>query len=223
MCQYCDEKALPCLMCGRACMEYQLDRTRCRGCASAHRPPDVWPVFRFCPYCGRDLGKNENQNENQNQGENEMARLIWTSEMDETVRRMDADGASDAEICEALGIEKTQLKNRRYNLQYNERKSCDAVDTIGNTEGRSPDPAETREAYRDNEDRQGGGILSDTERGLVRLVEEKEEELQKARQEARWFQDKLDREIVEGERLRKKLAEKDRIIVKMVAEIYGEV
>lgn len=152
-----------------------------------------------------------------------MARLIWTSEMDETVRRMEADGASDAEICEVLGIEKTQLKNRRYNLQYNERKSCDAVDTIGNTEGRSPDPAETREAYRETEDRQGGGILSDTERGLVRLGEEKEEELQKARQEARWFQDKLDREIVEGERLRKKLAEKDRIIVKMVAEIYGEV
>lgn len=215
MCQYCDEKGLPCLMCGRACMEYQLDRTRCRRCATAHRPPDVWPVFRFCPYCGRDLGKNENQNENQNQGENEMARLIWTSEMDETVRRMEADGASDAEICEALGIEKTQLKNRRYNLQYNERKSCDTVDTrkyVG------PEQADC-----DTEDRQGGGILSDTERGLVRLVEEKEEELQKARQEARWFQDKLDREVVEGERLRKKLAEKDRIIVKMVAEIYGEV
>lgn len=47
MCQYCDEKALPCLMCGRACMEYQMDRTRCRGCATAHRSPDVWPVFRF--------------------------------------------------------------------------------------------------------------------------------------------------------------------------------
>lgn len=215
MCQYCDEKALPCLMCGRACMEYQLDRTRCRGCATAHRPPDVWPVFRFCPYCGRDLGENENQNENQNEGENEMARLIWTSEMDETVRRMDADGASDAEICEALGIEKTQLKNRRYNLQYNERKSCDSVDTR-KYEG-------PEQAGCDTEDEQGGGILSDTERGLVRLVEEKEEELQKARQEARWFQDKLDREIVEGERLRKKLAEKDRIIVKMVAEIYGEV
>lgn len=143
-----------------------------------------------------------------------MERLIWTNEMDETVRMMEADGASDREICEALGIEKTQLKNRRYNLQYNERKSCDAVDTrkyVG------PEQADC-----DTEDRQGGGIMSDTERGLVRLVEEKEEELQKARQEARWFQDKLDREVVEGERLRKKLAEKDRIIVKMVAEIYGE-
>ena len=215
MCQYCDEKALPCLMCGRACMEYQLDRTRCRGCATAHRPPDVWPVFRFCPYCGRDLGKQEIQIENQNEGENEMARLIWTAEMDETVRMMEADGASDAEICEALGIEKTQLKNRRYNLQYSERKSCDSVDArkyVG------PEQADD-----EAKDEQGGGILSDTERGLVRLVEEKEEELQKARQEARWFQDKLDREVVEGERLRKKLAEKDRIIVKMVAEIYGEV
>lgn len=213
MCQYCDEKALPCLMCGRACMEYQLDRTRCRGCASAHRPPDVWPVFRFCPYCGRDLGKQEILIENQNEGENEMARLIWTAEMDETVRMMEADGASDAEICEALGIEKTQLKNRRYNLQYSERKTCDSVDT---RKYMGPE-----QAVDEAKDEQGGGILSDTERGLVRLVEEKEEELQKARQEARWFQDKLDREIVEGERLRKKLAEKDRIIVKMVEEIYG--
>lgn len=144
-----------------------------------------------------------------------MARLIWTQEMDDTMRMLEADGASDAEICEALGIEKTQLKNRRYNLQYNERKTCDAVDTrkyVG------PEQADD-----EAKDEQGGGILSDTERGLVRLVEEKEEELQKARQEARWFQDKLDREIVEGDRLRKKLAEKDRIIVKMVAEIYGEV
>lgn len=211
MCKYCDEKALPCLMCGRACMEYQLDRTRCRGCATAHRLPDVWPVFRFCPYCGRDLGKQEILNENQNEGENEMARLIWTNEMDETVRMMEADGASDEKICEALGIEKTQLTNRRYNLKCNERKTCTRK-YVG------PEQADD-----EAKDKQGGGILSDTERGLVRLVEEKEEELQKARQEARWFQDKLDREVVEGERLRKKLAEKDRIIVKMVAEIYGEV
>lgn len=33
-----------------------------------------------------------------------MARLIWTAEMDETVSRMEADGASDAEICELKRI-----------------------------------------------------------------------------------------------------------------------
>ena len=52
MCQYCDEKALPCLMCGRACMEYQLDRTRCRGVRYGAPPPrrvaglSVLPVLR---------------------------------------------------------------------------------------------------------------------------------------------------------------------------------
>lgn len=223
MCQYCDEKALPCLMCGRACMEYQLDRTRCRGCATAHRPPDVWPVFRFCPYCGRDLGKNENQNENQKQGEEEMARLIWTKEMDETVRMMEADGASDAEICEALGIEKTQLKNRRYNLQYNEHKSCDRVDTIGNTEARSPDPAATREAYLETEDRQGGGILSDTERGLVRLVEEKEEEICKLQRINRVLEESVDGFRLKVGELMALITKKDRVIGKMAEQIYGEV
>lgn len=214
MCQYCDEKALPCLMCGRACMEYQLDRTRCRGCATAHRPPDVWPVFRFCPYCGRDLGKQEIQNENQNEGENEMARLIWTNEMDETVRMMEADGASDGEICEALGIEKTQLKNRRYNLQCNERKTCDSVDTrkyVG------PEQADC-----DTEDEQGGGILSDTERGLVRLVEEKEEEICKLQRINRVLEESVDGFRVKVGELMALIDKKDRVIGKMAETIYGE-
>lgn len=215
MCQYCDEKALPCLMCGRACMEYQLDRTRCRGCAVAHRPPDVWPVFRFCPYCGRDLEKNENQNENQKQGEEEMARLIWTNEMDETVRRMELDGASDAEICEALGIEKTQLKNRRYNLQYSERKTYDPVDT--------PKYVGPEQADCDTEDEQGGGILSDTERGLVRLVEEKEEEICKLQRINRVLEESVDGFRMKVGELMALINKKDRVIGKMAEQIYGEV
>ena len=144
-----------------------------------------------------------------------MARLIWTAEMDETVRRMEVDGASDAEICEALGIEKTQLKNRRYNLQYNERKSCDTVDTrkyVG------PEQADC-----DTEDRQDGGILSDTERGLVRLVEEKEEENRRLRSEnhelmvcIESFRDRI-RDM--GQTIERK----DRVIGKMAEQIYGEV
>ena len=216
MCQYCDERGLPCLMCGRACMEYQMDRTRCRGCATAHRPPDVWPVFRFCPYCGRDLGKKENQNENQKQGEEEMARLIWTSEMDETVRRMEADGASDAEICEALGIEKTQLKNRRYNLQYNERKSCDSAG--GNCKYEGPEQADC-----DTEDRQGGGILSDTERGLVRLVEEKEEEICELKRINGVLEESVDGFRMKVGELMATIDKTDRVIVKMAEQIYGEV
>lgn len=57
MCKYCDEKGYPCLMCGRACMEYQLDRSRCGGCRRDKRPPKEFPPFRFCPYCGCDLDK----------------------------------------------------------------------------------------------------------------------------------------------------------------------
>lgn len=213
MCQYCDEKALPCLMCGRACMEYQLDRTRCRRCATAHRPPDVWPVFRFCPYCGRDLEKNENQNENQNQGEEEMARLIWTNEMDETVRRMEADGASDEEICEALGIKWSQLMNRRYNLQYRERKSCEEV-----TEACEPEVK-----------LEPKGELTPFERDMARMIEEREKMLMQKEEENRRLRSENHELMVCIESFRDRIRDmgqqierKDRVIGKMAEQIYGE-
>ena len=230
MCQYCDDRGLPGLMCGRACMEYQMDRKRCRGCASAHRPPDVWPVFQYCPYCGRDL--NEAQNKNNEKEKMEMARLIWTSEMDETVRQMDADGKSDAEICEALGIEKLQLKNRRYNLMYAERKN--GATESPETEGiRDELEAGQRDLTPDESERFGCKTepvkLSSAEQEMARMIEErermirvKEAELEKARREARWLQDELDEKNVQNEKLGQKLAAKDRIIAKMAAEIYGE-
>lgn len=143
-----------------------------------------------------------------------MARLIWTSEMDETVRRMDADGASDGEICEALGIEKTQLKNRRYNLQYNERKLCYTVDTrkyVG------PEQADD-----EAKDEQGGGILSDTERGLVRMVEEKEEEICKLQRINRVLEESVDGFRVKVGELMALIDKKDRVIGKMAETIYGE-
>ena len=118
MCQYCDERGLPCLMCGRACMEYQMDRSRCGSCAHVNRPPKIWPTFEYCPYCGRDLSTKNKENE-------DMARVTWTDEMDEAVRMMTKDGKSDAEICEALGIESKQLKNRLYNLKVKERAGED--------------------------------------------------------------------------------------------------
>lgn len=214
MCQYCDEKALPCLMCGRACIEYQLDRTRCRGCATAHRPHDVWPVFQFCPYCGRDLGKKENQNENQNQGEEEMARLIWTSEMDETVRRMELDGAGDAEICEALGIEKTQLKNRRYNLQHSERKTCEEVT-------KACEPEVKLEPK---------GELNPLEQEMARMIEEREQVLASKEEEICELKriNGVLEESVDGFRMRvgelmALINKKDRVIGKMAEQIYGEV
>lgn len=226
MCQYCDEKALPCLMCGRACMEYQMDRSRCRGCATAHCPPDVWPVFRFCPYCGREL--EGNQNENQNQGEKEMAteKYRWTAEADDTVREMLEDGRTVADICDRLGITDKQLSNRVSvlrrqdatfpRLNRGERAAVEDFENCGDTEGEAkPEPK---------------GELNPLEKEMARMIEEreqllakKEEELQEAKGQARYFQDELDKKIFEGERLRQQLAKKDRVIIKMVSEIYGEV
>ena len=144
-----------------------------------------------------------------------MARLIWTKEMDETVRMMEADGASDAEICEALGIEKTQLKNRRYNLQYSERKTYDPVDT---REYEGPEQADC-----DTEDRQGGGTLSDTERGLVRLVEEKEEEICELKRINGVLEESVDGFRMKVGELMALISKKDRVIGKMAEQIYGEV
>ncbi len=107
MCEYCDERGLPCLMCGRACMEYQMDRSRCKGCAQVNSPPRVWPIFTFCPYCGRNL--NEDKNEEQ---EDMSDKYVWTAEADTTIRRMIDEGASRVDICDALGCTDKQLNNR---------------------------------------------------------------------------------------------------------------
>ena len=225
MCKYCDERGLPCLMCGRACMEYQMDRTRCGRCAAVNRPPDVWPVFQYCPYCGRDL--NEAQNKNNEKEKMEMARLIWTSEMDETVRQMDADGKSDAEICEALGIEKLQLKNHRYNRMYAERKN--GATESPETEGIRDELEAGQRSLSPDKTALQPAALSPAEQEMARMIEEREQmirvkeaELEKARQEAQWFQGKLDENIAQNEKLEQRLAAKDRIIAKMAAEIYGE-
>lgn len=60
-CEFCDERCLPCLLRGAATMRHKFDRGRCGKCASANRPPREWPVFRFCPYCGRDLGNKTSE------------------------------------------------------------------------------------------------------------------------------------------------------------------
>ena len=140
----------------------------------------------------------------------------WTKEADDTVRAMLESGRTVADICDALGITDKQLSNRVSVL----RRSDETFPRLNRGERVAEDCEEVCEPEVKLEPK---GELNPLEQEMARMIEEKEEELQKARQEARWFQDKLDREIVEGERLRKKLAEKDRIIVKMVAEIYGEV
>ena len=111
MCKYCDEKGLPCLLCGAATMRHQFDRGRCGGCANANRPPREWPVFRFCPYCGRDLGNTSEETEGEKQEEKEMERYIWTADQDEVIRGMILEGKTVADICDRMGCTDTQLKN----------------------------------------------------------------------------------------------------------------
>lgn len=193
VCQYCDKRGLPCLMCGRACMEYQFDRSRCGSCAHANRPPKIWPIFEYCPYCGRDLStKNTKENE-------DMARVTWTDEMDETIRMMTKDGKSDAEICEALGIESKQLKNRLYNLKVKEREGEDdhTIET---------DRQETEIRPRE---------LNGYELELVDMIEERERQI--TAMEKRWEETDL-----ENRRLTVKLRKAERLILKLVDELYGE-
>lgn len=112
MCKFCDEKGLPCLLCGEATMRYQFDRRRCGSCANANRPPREWPVFRFCPYCGRDLGnKTSEETEEEKQEDKEMERYIWTADQDEVIRGMILEGKTVADICDRMGCTDTQLKN----------------------------------------------------------------------------------------------------------------
>lgn len=112
MCKYCDEKGLPCLLCGAATMRYQFDRGRCGSCANANRPPREWPVFRFCPYCGRDLGnKTSEETEGEKQEDKEMERYTWTADQDEVIRGMILEGKTVADICDRMGCTDTQLKN----------------------------------------------------------------------------------------------------------------
>ena len=112
MCEFCDEKGLPCLLCGAATMRHKFERGRCGGCASANRPPREWPVFGFCPYCGRDLGnKTSEDTEGEKQEETEMERYTWTADQDEVIREMILEGKTVADLCDRMGCTDTQLKN----------------------------------------------------------------------------------------------------------------
>ena len=111
-CEFCDDGGLPCLLCGAATMRHKFDRGRCGKCASANRPPQEWPVFRFCPYCGRDLGnKTSEETEGEKQEEKEMERYTWTADQDEVIRGMILEGHTVADICDRMGCTDTQLKN----------------------------------------------------------------------------------------------------------------
>lgn len=219
MCQYCDEKSLPCLMCGRACMEYQLDRSRCRGCATHNQPPHTWPVFTHCPYCGRDLSKK--------QEDDEMAeKYIWTEQADDTIRYMIEHGRSVAEICDALGITVKQLRNRVYVIRQKDQtfpRLCRdrIVRDCSETTEESVDTHDVSPAEAESEERQPSQGAGESEPALIKVIEEKDRLLKEALKEIDLLVSRNEMLAQSLDLVTKKLENKIRTIAEMAEYIYG--
>ncbi len=177
MCEFCDERGLPCLMCGAATMRHKFDRGRCGKCASANRPPRKWPVFRFCPYCGRDLGnKTSEETEGEKQEETDMERYIWTADQDEVIRGMILEGKTVADICDCMGCTDTQLKNH---VAVVRRRDPSFLTLCGEVKGE-------RFALTSSEDAEvlagepGQIMVEPADEGTVELIEEPETKEKKA-------------------------------------------
>ncbi len=157
-----------------------------------------------------------------------MEKYKWTAEADQKVRQMLEDGRTVADICDALGITDTQLKNRLYVLRRKDkgfRLANGGEDNAADGCEAVPDPTAT---VAKNEAPEPMGELNPLEQEMARMIEErermlmqKEEELQEARQQVTWFQNELDKKILEVEKLRQKLAVKDRIIAGIAEELYS--
>ena len=231
MCEYCDEKGLPCLLCGRACMTYHFDRTRCGGCGSNNRPPREWPIFTYCPYCGRNLNEDKNQEENE-----DMSKYVWTAEADETIRRMINEGARTVEICDVLGCKGEQLKNH---LTVLRKRDPDFPRIYSGTVACADDGAEavaspvvdreSEAAPELPEDKPVERVPAPTEATgqenlmahLVKMVEDREIELKEATRELERLREQV--EVYAGmiDIKQAKIDEQERAILGMAMEIYG--
>lgn len=113
-CKFCDERGLPCLLCGQAIMRYQFDRSRCGNCAQANRPPREWSIFCFCPYCGRKLTKqhSEEPEDEKQEDENIMRKNHkWTVAEERLLVESIREGCSRADLCDKLGLEESVVYN----------------------------------------------------------------------------------------------------------------
>ena len=233
MCEYCDEKGLPCLLCGRACMTYHFDRSRCGGCGSSNRPPREWPIFTYCPYCGRNLNEEKNQEQEENE---DMSKYVWTAEADETIRRMINEGARAVDICDVLGCKGEQLKNHLTVLRkrdpdfpriYNSSVACadDGAEAVASTvvdweaEAASELPA----------DKPAESVTAPTEATgqenlmahLVKMVEDREIELKEATRELERLREQVEVYVGMIDIKQAKIDEQERVILGMAMEIYG--
>lgn len=95
-------------------MEFQLDRARCGGCKTNKRVPREFPPFRFCPYCGRELGPKFDKKKDE---VTDMERMTWTEEMDRRAVGLLKEGKNYDEICAEMGLRRSQLQNRLNRLR----------------------------------------------------------------------------------------------------------
>lgn len=226
MCDYCDEKGLPCLLCGRACMTYHFDRTRCGGCGSKNRPPREWPIFTYCPYCGRNLNEDKNQEQEENE---DMSKYVWTAEADETIRRMINEGAPRVDICDALGCTDKQLNNRLCVLRRKDedfprlergRRSAVASPVVDWEAEAAPElPADKPEESVPAPIEATG--QENLMAHLVKMVEDREIELKVATAELERLREQV--EVYAGmiDIKQAKIDEQERVILGMAMEIYG--
>ena len=150
----------------------------------------------------------------------------WTKEADDTVRAMLESGRTVADICDALGITDKQLQNRVCVL----RRSDETFPRLNRGERAVEDCEEVTDACEPEVKLEPKGELNPLEKEMARMIEEREQVLASKEEENRRLRENNQAllECVDSFRerigeLRVTIERKDRIIVKMVAEIYGEV
>lgn len=229
MCEYCSDQMLPCLMCGRACMQYQLDRSRCGRCGSTHKPPRIWPVFTNCPYCGDSLERNSTDKTDEEK-ETMREKFNWTHEIDEKLRLMIDEGEDFVTICDKLGCSDTQLENHINRLRREKDPTFPRPQKVraeAPTEELSvPDP----EASVANEAAASDELLGDTEgkherldeieARYVRFIEDLCREKESLKAEIDKRDAKLAAQLEYMEELERRVDEQERIIKRREATIF---
>jgi hypothetical protein len=230
-------------------MRYQFDRGRCGGCASVNNPPRQWPVFAFCPYCGRDLSESNDFKEKY-KGDGDMEnKYRWTDEADEIVRTMLRDGAYKEDICDKLGITDKQLSNRLCVLRSRGEelprlKSSGRIPCEGSCNGACEtceklDEVSAEELTNEPEEEHPEKLKPTTRAGdadLIRMIEEREVTIltqgkmiheQECRIKAQ--QEEIETLMLKNEmtanritRLEAAIDRKNRTIAALSEELYGE-
>ncbi len=224
MCNFCDEKGLPCLLCGAATMRHQFDRGRCGYCASANRPPREWPVFRFCPYCGRELKElHSEESEKEKQEEQEMrTNHKWTCAEEKLLVDSIREGCSRADICDRLGLSESVVYNQYRKMREDDKTlplfpRGERVKPVSKSEAAGEDRPENGEAATAEAcglnllEQEMADIIAENKETIETLRRELDVEREARAEDGRAYQKKI-------EQLSEENAAKD----KTIAKVYGD-